>query len=557
MATSHRFEVLGFDVGGFLVEEPPVIVRGLSAGPRVGVSAVPEVSRILRVHGRTLFSSATIPEELNTVGFFREAFDGSSEGFHELPEPGPLRGADSFQSLYFLLMPPLSDVLQRGFDLPFPLPAYQAEGVGFLARRKHALLADDMGLGKTIQAIVALRILLGGGFVKRALIVCPAGLKSNWKAEFRLWAPEVVVQVVQGDGGTRQLQWNSPRHVFIANYEILRNDSEFLPPFDLVVLDEAQRIKNAETATARAIKAIPRRAAWCLTGTPLENSPQDLISLVSFMKPDVLLPSDAPPETIRSAIAPYFLRRRKTEVLKDLPPKVHFTTRLELSDAQREAYLAAEEEGTVFLRSLGETVTLHHVLALLTRLKQICNFDPKTGESAKLDYLLESLTVLRETGEKALIFSQYTETLQFLFEHLGDYHPLLYTGEISRTQKDDVLRQFREDASCFVLLLSLQAGGVGLNLQEASYVFHFDRWWNPAVERQAEDRAYRMGQTRPVLVTRLITVETIEERIDAVLAAKQALFDRVVEEDVNASALSEAEYFHLVGLDPALAKIRR
>lgn len=554
MATPYRFEALSVEVG-----KPSVEVHALLSLPRVGVSAVPGVSEAVRVHGRTLFSSATTPAELDAVGFFREAFRGSPEGFHELPEPGLLGETDPFPSLYFLLMPPLSDVLKRGFDLPFPLLAYQAEGVGFLARRKHALLADDMGLGKTIQAIVALRVLLGGGFVKRVLIVCPAGLKSNWKAEFRLWAPEVVVQVIQGDASARQLQWNSPRHVFIANYELLRNDSEFLPPFDLVVLDEAQRIKNAETATARVLKTIPRRGAWCLTGTPLENSSQDLISIASFMKPDLLFPSDASPERIRSTIAPYFLRRRKAEVLNDLPPKVHFTTRLELSGAQREAYLAAEEEGAVFLRSLGETVTLQHVLALLTRLKQICNFDPKTGESAKLDYLLESLVVLRETGEKALLFSQYTETLQFLFERLSDYRPLLYTGDLSRSQRDAVVRQFKEDPSCFVLLLSLQAGGVGLNFQEASYVFHFDRWWNPAVERQAEDRAYRMGQTRPVLVTRLIAVETIEERIDAVLAAKQALFERVVDaaEESSVSALSDAEYFQLAGLDPALAKVRR
>ena len=194
------------------------------------------------------------------------------------------------------------------------------------------------------------------------------------------------------------------------------------------------------------------------------------------------------------------------------------------------------------------------------RLKQICNFDPETGESAKLDYLLESLEVMKETGEKALVFSQYTETLRFLAERLSEHHPLIYSGEISRTQKDAVIRQFKEDDAVSVLLISLQAGGVGLNLQEASYVFHFDRWWNPAVERQAEDRAYRMGQTRPVLVTRLMTVDTIEERINEVLETKQELFDRVIdgaEDDGTAPTLSDAEYFHVVGLDPALAKTRR
>jgi len=548
------------DVRALVENAWSVVARALPTMPRVVVSTIPVSPDSPHVRGRLLFPSAT---ELDTASPFRQALDGSLEGFDRLSERGDdSEGRDPLRTFYFLLMPPLRDVLQRGFDLPFPLHAYQADGVGFLAKRKHALLADDMGLGKTIQTIVAVRTLLGSGFVKRALIVCPAGLKSNWKAEFRLWAPEVLVQVIQGDGNTRQAQWNAPSHVFIANYELLRNDSEYLPtcPFDLVVLDEAQRIKNAETATSRAIKAIPRRASWCLTGTPIENRPQDLVSIVSFMKPDLILPADASPEEIRSRIAPYFLRRRKADVLKDLPPKQHFTTRLELSDAQRKAYLTAEEEGTVFLRSLGETVTLQHVLALLTRLKQICNFDPATGESAKLDYLLESLDVLRETGEKALVFSQYTETLRFLAERLSDYKPLIYSGELSRTQKDAVIRQFKEEEGTTVLLISLQAGGIGLNLQEASYVFHFDRWWNPAVERQAEDRAYRMGQTRPVLVTRLVTVDTIEERIDEVLSTKQALFNRLIDEtghDGADSPLSDAEYFHLVGLDPALAKVRR
>ncbi|MBM3214397.1 DEAD/DEAH box helicase [Candidatus Poribacteria bacterium] len=536
-----------------------VIVR-----PRVVVRGVDAVPGGIAIRGARFFEQATEPGQIDQASLFEGALvDGRLDGVPtDAIEPETSDGRDPLRSLYFLLFPPLRDVLQKGFDLPFPLHAYQADGVSFLARRKHALLADDMGLGKTIQTIVAIRALLGSGFVHRALVICPAGLKSNWKSEFRRWAPEIRVRVIQGDASQRNAQWNGTAHVAIANYELMRNDSELLPkrPFDLVVLDEAQRIKNTETNTSRAVRAIPRRASWCLTGTPIENSGHDLAAIAAFMKPDLILPDSAAPEAVRQTLAPYFLRRRKGEVLRDLPPKQQHTVRLDLTDAQRDAYQSAEEEGTVYLRSLGETVTLQHVLALITKLKQICNFDPETSESAKLDYLADSLDVIVESGEKALIFSQYTQTLEYLAGKLDGCSPLLYHGGLSRVQKDETIRRFKEEESIRLLLVSLRSGGVGLNLQEASYVYHFDRWWNPAVERQAEDRAYRMGQTRPVLVSRLVMNDTVEERIDQVLTEKQALFDQVIDEaqsDSAPRALSDAEYFHLVGLDPALAKARR
>ncbi|GIX08087.1 MAG: hypothetical protein KatS3mg115_2490 [Candidatus Poribacteria bacterium] len=517
------------------------------------------------VHGRRFFL-ALKEEELHQAGPFDRAMDEHpAQNAWDVERHDDLEpGTDPARVFYLYLLPPLEDVLQRGFSLPAPLYPYQAEGVAFLAKRRHALLADDMGLGKTVQTIVALRVLLGSGAVKRALIVCPSGLKSNWRAELERWAPELAVHVLHGSAQSRADQWYHPAHVLIANYEIVRNDLEWLPqePFDLVVLDEAQRIKNPETSTAQAVKAIPRRAAWCLTGTPIENSLSDLISILGFLKPDLRIPQDAEPEEARRRLAPYVLRRRKTDVLEDLPPKLHRTAYLELTQAQQEAYQAAEEQGLVYLQGLGETVTLQHVLALLTRLKQICNFDPQTGESAKLEYLLDSLEVIAEEGEKALIFSQYTETLEFLARHLSPFRPLQYHGGLSRKQKDEVLQLFRSEERHRVLLISLQAGGVGLNLQEACYVYHFDRWWNPAVERQAEDRAYRLGQQRPVIVTRLVMRNTIEERIHQILEEKEALFRRFMDDGGEGPApqptgLTDAEYFHLVGLDPALRRLRR
>ena len=514
------------------------------------------------VHGRRFGLIALAPHVGN-----EDDVAGGPGAVRGMPPPRSFGDIDDQEGLEWsacqLLLPPIEDVVLRGFNLPHALYPYQIEGVRFLASRRSALLADDMGLGKTVQTIVSIRALLGSGVIDRALVVCPSGLKSNWKSEFNMWAPELGVQVIEGPPERREGQWTGPAHVLIANYECIRNDMETLPshPLDLVVLDEAQRVKNAGTLTTRAINAIPRRAAWCLTGTPIENSLSDLTNIMRFAAPSVALPEDVTPEDARSRLAPLVLRRQKEDVLKDLPPKEIRAARLDLTDAQREAYDDAAERGSVYLQGLGETVTLQHVLALLTRLKQICNYDPATGESAKLDYVRESLESIQETGEKALLFSQYVNTLEFLEEELKSFLPLIYHGGMSRKDRDAVVEQFKASDDNTVLLISLQAGGVGLNLQAASYVYHFDRWWNPAIERQAEDRAYRLGQERPVFVTRLVMRDTIEDRIHQVLEEKRSLFERFVSGSsdgaVDGEKLSDGDYFTLVGLDPALAKIRR
>jgi SNF2 family DNA or RNA helicase len=542
------------------VDGPRVDVTGLGPHSAVVARSVPMAPPLPMTRGASFVPAEATADELEEAGPFGGLDSGSIRpiaGAAGRAEPG----VDPAWDYYMLLMPPLKDVLTRGFDLPHALYPYQAEGVSFLARRKSALLADDMGLGKTVQTIVAMRTLLGTGHITRALVVCPAGLKTNWKAEFDRWAPEIAVAVVQGASEQRRVQWNGPAHVLIANYELMRNDLELMPsrPLDLIVLDEAQRIKNAETSTSKAIKAIPRKASWCLTGTPIENGLSDLASIVEFLDADVAVAEDCEPEAARAQLGSFVLRREKTTVLTELPPKTAHTVRMELTQSQQEAYQLAEEAGTVYLQNLGETVTLQHVLALLTRLKQICNYDPATGESAKLEYLRDSLDVIVQRGEKALVFSQYKQTLDFLAEHLSAHDPLMYHGGMTRAQKDDVVQTFKSDESRPLLLISLQAGGVGLNLQEASYVYHYDRWWNPAIERQAEDRAYRMGQTRPVMVHRLVMTGTIEERVDKILEDKETLLTRFNEgesPDRPDASLSDGDYFGLLGLDPALATTR-
>ena len=247
------------------------------------------------------------------------------------------------------------------------------------------------------------------------------------------------------------------------------------------------------------------------------------------------------------------LRRRKGDVLADLPPKLETKLTVGLRPDQRRSYDAAEQEGIVYLRSLGANVTVQHILELITRLKQICNFDPKTGSSSKMDDIKDKLQEISARGSKALVFSQYandTSGVGAAVRHLQEFDPLALTGEIPMEERASIVERFRTSDRHKAMVISLRAGGVGLNLQEASYVFHLDRWWNPAVERQAEDRAHRIGQTAKLNVIKYICADTIEARIDRILEEKQQLFDELID-DVSMDLsirLSRKELLGLFGI---------
>jgi SNF2 family DNA or RNA helicase len=450
-------------------------------------------------------------------------------------------------------------------EWPEPLFPYQVDGVRTLLQRDALLLADDMGLGKTIQALAALRILVLQRRAERTLVVAPAGLLAQWRDALGHWAPELRVSTVRGPAIERVWQWRTPAHVYLVSYDTLRSDTTANPSspprrqtWDVVILDEAQRAKNPSSDTHWACTRLPRRRTWALTGTPLENSLEDLAAILDLVRggedgpaPSGLLSGPA----LRTRQREVQLRRRRADVLPDLPPKTVTRLPLVLTGRQRESYERAEREGVVGLRERGEAVRVENVLELIIRLKQVCNVDPVSGRSAKLDDLSERLETLQAEGHQALIFTQFVDErhgARAISRRLQALRPLLYTGDLSPAEREAVVKRFRERPEHAALIVSLRAGAEGLNLQAASYVFHFDRWWNPALERQAEGRSHRFGQTRPVHVYTYVCENTIEERIDAALRNKQRLFDEVVDGvslDLT-TALDESELFGLFGLTP-------
>ncbi len=494
--------------------------------------------------------------------------------------------------LFYVLQPPLESWL-RGQELimPFEPFPYQYEGIAWLFSQKCALLADEMGLGKTMQTITALRLLLRAGQVRRVLLVCPKPLIPNWQREFKMWAEEIPVTTIEGDGPRRRLIWKIPGSiVLLANYELVVRDMQemeqesgvqspvsrdglgrslghrttletgdtehstsdsSLAPFDLVVLDEAQRIKNRESITAAMIRSVPRKRSLCLTGTPIENRPEELASLFEFMG---VIPPRATPDIrqLKNLSKEYILRRTKDVVMTDLPPRLDRDEIIELTSAQKIAYEQAEQEGIMHLNEMGDQIAIQNVFELVLRLKQITNADPLTGESAKCDRLVADMEEIAASGGKAILFSQWTKTIDWLAERTTDYGRLVYHGGVPTKKREPILDRFKNDPDSHLLLMSYGTGAVGLNLQFAGYVFLYDRWWNPAVEDQAINRAHRIGATASqIIVSKFICAGTIEERIDLVLRQKRELFDRILGDGDNDNAslsLGASEIFGLFDL---------
>ena len=557
------------------IEEP--VLNRLSVGDECHL-ALPREILELNLTPAGVVSTPLAPPRICTIGcLFAESTERAARSLeqdaNELPNltpcsplPGPrctrIRPPRDLikleDRLRLLLQPPLEALLSaRALRFPYKPFGFQLDGIAFLYPRHHAVLADEMGLGKTMQAITAIRLLAHQRQLRRVLLICPKPLVTNWQREFAQWAPEIPVTAIEGGPNRRQWMWRSGRElVRIVNYETaIRDRHEVCGPdsqYDLVVLDESQRIKNSSSTTNEVVRSIPRTRSWALTGTPIENSVDDLRGIFEFVSPGHLVPKMKPRAAGR-AVSDFVLRRTKDKVLADLPPKLFRDADVELSPEQAESYRLAEDEGVVRLREMKRELTIQHVFELILRLKQICNFDPTTGASSKFERLAVDLEECAASGRKAIVFSQWVQTLAELRTRLARFGPVEYSGQVPSRQRDSVIAKFRDDPDCRVILMTYGAGGVGLNLQFASYVFLFDRWWNPAVEDQAINRAHRIGVERAVTITRFLMADTIEQRINEVLARKRELFDAVFSDSNEAPAggLSREEIFSLFNLPAA------
>ena len=434
------------------------------------------------------------------------------------------------------------------------LRSYQRRGLAWLsdlaASGLGGCLADDMGLGKTVQ-VLALHAARGGS----TLVVCPTSLMANWEREAARFVPDA--NVIRYHGPNRKLPTPQPGDIVVTTYGVVRSDAESLGSlgWDLVVADEAQNVKNPRSRTARAVRHLHGNSRIALTGTPVENRLSELWAIMDWVVPGLLgsletfrhslaipIERDADPaSTARLArlLGPFLLRRRKTDpgIAPELPPKTERDVNVQLTAEQVTLYKATTAEVLDEI-SLKDGINRRGlVLKLLTALKQIANHPahylgepgPTAGRSGKLATADELLDLAALGGESTLVFTQYVAMGKLLVRHLterGLGTELLHGGMTVGARQDLVDRFQARELS--VLVLSLKAGGTGLNLTAATQVIHYDRWWNPAVEDQATDRAYRIGQDAPVTVHRLIAAGTVEDRVAQLLAAKRDLADRVV-----------------------------
>lgn len=445
------------------------------------------------------------------------------------------------------------------------LREYQERGVRWLSMLDHygfgGILADDMGLGKTLQAIAFLSSKVSKD--SRVLILAPSSLIYNWQEEFKRFAPQLDVAVVYGNKLERQRILEEDHSIVVTSYPSFRQDSSLYQDqsYDYLMLDEAQVMKNAQTKIAQQLREFEVGNCFALSGTPIENNVAELWSIFQIVLPG-LLPAQAAfqklaPQDIARMIKPFVLRRKKEDVLLELPDLIETTILNELSEEQKVLYLAQlhQMQGTIKGASEQEiNRNKIEILAGITRLRQICNtpslfMDDFKGSSGKLDSLRELLFQLKEGGHRVLIFSQFRQMLELIegeLESLGLTSYLL-TGSTPASQRQDMTRDFN-GGSRDAFLISLKAGGVGLNLTGADTVILVDLWWNPAVEEQAISRAYRMGQTRAVECYRLITRGTIEEKIQALQENKKNLVTALLDGNENKASMTPEEIKEILGI---------
>ncbi|MFI5304624.1 MAG: DEAD/DEAH box helicase [Nitrospiria bacterium] len=472
-----------------------------------------------------------------------------------------------------------------GENLKVRLRPYQNQGVAWLNLLHHlrlgAILADDMGLGKTIQVISLLLLKQGKRDAEESptLLIVPASLIGNWKSEIDRVAPSLKYWIAHPSANGTKEPTSLDLDLFITTYgSVARLPWLSEQKWGLVILDEAQAIKNPAAKQTRSLKALKSSHRLALTGTPVENHLSDLWSLFDFVSPGLLGSSkefekfikkgkpagDSPYASLRSLVRPYILRRLKTDksVISDLPDKTEIKTYCPLSKAQVVLYQKSVESLAREIQYSEGIKRRGIIFSYLMRFKQICNHPSQfvkiggfpEAESGKFLRLRELCEVISEKQEKVLVFTQFremTEPLSGFLESLFKRPGLVLHGGIQVKKRMELVETFQRDDGPPFFILSLKAGGTGLNLTEASHVIHFDRWWNPAVENQATDRAFRIGQKRKVLIHKFICKGTLEEKIDAMIESKVSMSKEILEGGDSAllTELPNEELLKIVSLD--------
>ena len=446
------------------------------------------------------------------------------------------------------------------------LRPYQRRGYSWLAFLRQwglgACLADDMGLGKTAQALTLIAREREVGETRPVLVICPTSVINNWVKESQKFTPELSVLVHHGVGRRKRetfIKQVADHALVVSSYGLLHRDLEFLQavPWASIILDEAQNIKNPETKQSQAARALSADYRIALTGTPVENHVGDLWAVMEFLNPRLLgtqnsfkqrffIPiqrdrNQEAAEQLRRLTGPFILRRLKTDksIIADLPEKMEIKTYCTLTREQATLYAAVLRETTRVLEETDGIQRKGVILATLSKLKQICNHPAQfladnsviEKRSGKVSRLVEMLEEVIDEGGGALVFSQFAKMGEILKQYLQEVfgrEVLFLHGSVSRKRRDQMIERFQQKDGPPVFVLSLKAGGTGLNLTRANHVFHFDRWWNPAVENQATDRAFRIGQTRNVQVYKFICAGTLEERIDEMIESKASIANKII-----------------------------
>jgi superfamily II DNA or RNA helicase len=566
---------LGVDLGGQRLDMLPVLIAALRARPELLSDKTQRESTSKGSLYLHLEDGRLLPVPLARLrpmlSILHELLDAPAGGKVRLPRLDAVRLADLEREadLQWKGGEALRALGQRlaGFEQIATVPApegfgarlrpYQEQGLAWLQFLREfglgGILADDMGLGKTVQALAHILLEKQAGRLDRpALVVAPTSVLPNWRAEAARFAPQLRVHVSHGLKRKTSFAQIGAHDLVLTTYPLLARDKDALlaQEFHLVILDEAQQVKNAQTQAARVVGQLQARNRLCLTGTPLENNLGELWSLVNFLMPGLLGDAttfrrlyrtpiekhadEARRDSLARRIRPFLLRRTKEEVATELPAKTEILHPVELAGAQRDLYetVRASMHERVRAEIAARGLAQSHIIVLdaLLKLRQVC-CDPrllkvdaakKVKESAKLELLLEMLEELLPEGRRILLFSQFTSMLELIERELAS-RQLGYVKLTGDTRdRAAPVRKF-QDGKVPLFLISLKAGGTGLNLTAADTVIHYDPWWNPAVERQATDRAHRIGQDKPVFVYKLIVSGSVEEKIVALQASKAAL----------------------------------